>query len=72
MIGDAKSPRRNDEGYNDPTAYEALRPIIEAEEAMERKVGFLIKVIKFIASESGFTILNRIELQDKHSGRVFK
>lgn len=70
--GQQKKPRCNNEGYADPTAYEALQPIIEADTALENKVNFLIKVLKFISSEAGFDILNRIELQDKHSGRVFK
>lgn len=71
-MGNKNSPLCNSEGYADPTAYAALKPIIEAEKALENKVGFLIKVLKFIANEAGFEVLNRIELQDKQSGRVFK
>ena len=72
QMGNKKNPRCNSEGYADPTAYEALQPIIKADTALENKVNFLIKVLKFISSEAGFDILNRIELQAKHSGRVFK
>ena len=72
QMGNKKNPRCNSEGYADPTAYEALQPIIKADTALENKVNFLIKVLKFISSEAGFDILNRIELQDKKSGRVFK
>ena len=36
------------------------------------KVNFLIKVLRFIAYESGFEILNRIELQDRRSGKTFR
>ena len=71
-MGNKMNPRCNSEGYTDLTAYEALQPIMKADAALENKVGFLIKVLKFIVAEAGFTILNRIELQDKHSGRVFK
>lgn len=71
-MGNKNSPLCNSEGYADPTAYEALKPIIESEKALENKVGFLIKVLKFIANEAGFEVLNRIELQDKQTGRVFK
>ena len=67
-----KSPRRNSEGYADPTAYEALKPIISADTALENKVKFIIKMFKFILSESGFDLISRIELRDKHTGRVFK
>jgi hypothetical protein len=71
-MGSGKNPRCNNEGYADPTAYEALRPIIAADTALENKVKFLIKVLKFISAEAGFIVLNRIELQDRHSGRVFR
>ena len=71
-MGNKKNPRCNNEGYLDPTAYEALQPIMKSDTALENKVYFLIKVLRFIATEAGFDILNRIELQDKHSGRVFR
>jgi len=65
-------PYQNAEGYADPTAFEALKPIIKEENELERKVNFLIKVLKFIVSESGFELLNRIEIKDKKSGKVFR
>nr|DAD95922.1 MAG TPA: hypothetical protein [Siphoviridae sp. ctGMq5] len=42
------------------------------EDALENKVGFLIKILKYIIRESGFELVNRIELRDKQSGRCFK
>lgn len=69
---DNMNTRRNSEGYADPTAHEAIQAIVREEQAVENKAGFLIKVIRFISTEAGFNILNRIELQDKRSGRVFK
>ena len=71
-MGNRKNPRCNNEGYADPTPYEALRNIDKANEALDDKVNFLFKVIRFIASEAGFDILNRIEVQDRHSGKIFK
>lgn len=71
-MGNRKNPYCNDEGYADPTAYEALRPIIKADTALDDKVHFLIKVLKFITTEAGFKLLNRIELQDRKTGRTFK
>jgi len=35
-------------------------------------MSFIVKMFKFIAAESGFEIINRIELKDKKTGRVFK
>ena len=65
-------PWKNAEGYSDPTAYEALQIIIKEESELEKKVNFLIKVLKFIICESGFEPVNRIEIRDVKSGRVFK
>lgn len=72
QMGNRNNPYCNNEGYADPTAYNALKPIIREDAALEGKVNFLIKVIKFIATEAGFDITNRIELQDCKTGRVFK
>ena len=57
-------PWENGEGYPDPTAYNALRPIMQEDAALEGKVNFLIKVLKFIIAESGFELLARIEIKD--------
>lgn len=65
-------PYQNAEGYADPTAYNALKPIIHEENELDRKVNFLIKILKFIVSESGFELLNRIEVKDKKSGKEFR
>lgn len=65
-------PFQNAEGYSDPTAYEGLKPIIKEDAELEGKVNFLIKVLKFIINESNFELLNRIEVKDKRSGRVFR
>lgn len=65
-------PWENGEGYPDPTAYNALRPIMQEDAALEGKVNFLIKVLKFIMAESGFELLARIEIKDKKTGRCFR
>ena len=67
-----KDPYKNSEGYSDPTAYLGLKPIIEEENAIEREVSTLIKVLKYIIKNSGFELVNRIEIRDKKTGRVFK
>lgn len=68
----ADNPKRNSEGYSDPTAYLGLRSIIREENALEGEVNALIKVLKYIIGKSGFELINRIELKDKKTGRVFK
>ena len=60
-------------GLPDPTAYNAIKNITDAErEALDAKVNLLIKVLKFIISESGFELAARIELRDKKTGRCFR
>ncbi|NCC06736.1 MAG: hypothetical protein EOM30_01510 [Clostridia bacterium] len=65
-------PRRNSEGYADPTAYEGLKSIIQEENALDREVNTLIKVLKFIISRSGFELISRIELRDVKTGREYR
>lgn len=67
-----KNPFLNQSGCPDPTAYHALKPIIQEEAALESKVNSLIKVLKFIIAESGFELLARIEIKDKKTGRCFR
>lgn len=66
------NPRRNSEGYSAPTAYLGLKSIIEEENALEREVNNLIKVLKYIIRNSGFELVSCIEIRDKKTGRVFK
>ena len=69
----ANKPWENAEGYYDPTAYSAIKNITNTErEALDAKVNTLIKVLKFIISESGFELGARIELRDKKTGRWFR
>lgn len=65
-------PKRNAEGYIDPTAYHAIKRVTKEENEMDAKVHMLIKVLKFIIAESGFELCNRIELRDKKTGRFFR
>lgn len=69
----ANKPWENAEGYADPTAYNAIKNITkEDHEALDAKVNTLIKVLKFIITESGFELGGRIELRDKKTGRWFR
>lgn len=67
----ADSLKRNRDGYIDPTAYEALKTILNDGKA-EKKAAYLVSVLKFIIRESGFELLNRIELKHKRTGRIFR
>lgn len=58
----------NSEGYPDPTAYAAIKK----ETDIEKKVSLLISALKVIIDLSGFELINRIEICDKKSGRIFR
>ena len=63
--------KRNAEGYVDPTAYAALKSIAN-DEKVEKKAAYLISVLKFIIRESGFELVNRVELRHRQTGRAFR
>lgn len=63
------NPRKNAEGYSDPTAYEALQNIESKEDERFHK---LLYAIFNICELAGFEIEGRIVLVDKRSGRVWR
>ena len=65
-------PWQNSEGYNDPTAYEGMKPVIQEENRQQKKVNDLIFVLKFIINLAGFDLINRIEIRDRKSGREYR
>lgn len=67
-----RKPWLNDSGCSDPTAYEALKSIINDEEILENKVRKLVKAIKFIVKRAGFELIGRIQIKDKKSGKEFR
>lgn len=71
-MADRNNPFFNNSGYPDPTAYKALKPIIQADTALQHRVNRLICELKTSISDSGFELLNRIEIRDRETGRIFK
>lgn len=57
---------RNSEHYPDPTAGQALENI------EKERINKLIKLIKDIIRKNDFTLLNRIELKDNETGKIYK
>ena len=72
LQGDKNNPYNNSEGYPDPTAYHALKPIIQKEQELDKKVHNLINVLKFITEWAGFEFIGRIEIKHKETGKEFK
>ena len=62
----------NGEGYTDPTAYHALKPIVKEEQELEKKARNLVTVLKLIADWAGFEFIGRIQLRHKKSRKEFK
>lgn len=68
----ANYPKRNSEGYYDPTAYEGVKSIVREENALDGRVSDLVRVLKFIIRSCDFELVSRIEIKDVKTGRVFK
>jgi hypothetical protein len=70
-----KNPYYNASGYPDPTAYNALKPIIKEEKEnkeLEKKAKNLIAVFRLIADWAGFDIVGKIHLKHRKSKKEFK
>lgn len=61
-------PWENKSGCKDPTAYAVEKAICEDEQRKDELIWVIKKIIKW----AGFELLNRIELRDRKSGRVFR
>lgn len=72
LQGDKNNPFYNSEGYPDPTAYHAMKSVIQEEKELEKKVHNLISVFKFVTDWAGFEIIGRIQIKHKKTGKVFK
>ena len=70
MVG--RNPKYNASGCVDPTAYEALKPMIQEDAALEKNVYNLVNTVKFIVDWAGFEMIGRIQIKDKKSGREFR
>lgn len=68
----SRNTKYNVSGYEDPTAFEALKPMIQEDAALEKKVHNLVNTVKFIVDWAGFETIGRIQIKDKKSGREFR
>lgn len=72
-MANTTNPRRNAEGYPDPTAYEALKNIDrEEDERFHRLLHRLLHTLFYLCELAGFEIEGRIILIDKQNGRVWR
>lgn len=61
------NPRKNSEGYSDPTTYAALKNIEE-----EEKIRKLINVLRIICELFGYSVEGRVVLRNKRTGKVWR
>ena len=64
----SENPRKNHEGYSDPTAYEAIRNADADDERFHK----LLNTIFTICELSGFNLEERIILKDIQTGKVWR
>jgi len=60
--------RKNQSGYSDPTAFEA---ITKADKEME-KLNKTLHIIRNVCELAGFEIEERIVLKDKKTGKIWR
>lgn len=75
MTHDHNIPRRNAEGYPDPTAHAALskaeRERLAALDESDARCNLLIRALKALIDLAGFDLLARIELRDRRTGKRY-
>lgn len=62
----------NASGCADPTAHDALLPMVQADTELERRTNALIKAIKTTIDLAGYDLIARIEVRDRKTGRIFR
>lgn len=63
-----KDLRKNSEGYQDPTAYEAMKNLDKDDERFHK----LLYTIFDICELAGFHLEERIVLRDEQTGKVWR
>ena len=68
-----RGPYFNGSGCPDPTAYEAMKNLTaEVQAERDEQLHQLIHQIRELASSRGFDVLNRIELRDRITGKIYR
>lgn len=60
--------KKNAEGYDDPTAYEAIKNVDSEQERFNK----LLHTIYNLCELSDFYVENRIIIRDKRTGKVYR
>lgn len=68
----AKDDRKNAEGYNDPTAYNAIKNVEQELDKDEARFHQLLNTLFSICELADFHIEERVVLKDKRTGKVWR
>lgn len=68
----SRVPYRNNEGYPDPTASEALNTALNDSWEADERTKKLIGAIKSMIDLAGYDLLQRIEVMDRKTGRIYR
>lgn len=62
----------NGSGYYDPTAKQTIQTIEKENKARNKEVHDTIREIKNLLDDRGLALINRIQLKDKDTGKLYK
>ena len=77
MKADNKDPRRNESGCLDLTAYEAIKKVDKGSRKNSKnerniEVFEAIKLVKNMLRKFDLIVINRIEIKDKRTGKIYR
>lgn len=67
-----RNPKKNKEGYDDPTAYHGTKPLVDRDNQIEKAHRQLINSVLTLAGLARFQVESRIVLRHRETGRIFK
>lgn len=68
----SKEDRKNAEGYNDPTAYEAIKNTEQNQDKDDARFHQLLNLLFQLCEIADFHIEGRIVLKDKKTGKIWR
>lgn len=63
---------KNNEGYYDPTAGEAISNVANKKERTPEEIDYLVRMFKDTASLCGYDITERIVFRDRKTGKIWR
>lgn len=77
MKGENRNPKRNESGCLDLTAYEAIKKVDKESRKNSKnerniEVFEAIKLVKNMLRKFDLIVINRIEIKDKRTGKIYR